>query len=364
MLRVDGPEQPTIYSGREVDEAYLGDQAPRPRPAPATDGAALQPGEATFVGVCSACHQRRAGAAGVFPPLASSRLPHGRQDPLDPRWCSRASAARSRSTERELQRRDAPLANLTDHEIADVLTYVRNHFGNQGDAVTDAEVAAVRASLVTRRLRGTRDSRRALVLSHAPALGARSRRRRRRGASARPSHGARPPRDPLVEYRPFYRAHGARAGSPVRALRARRTAGDQRALPRVRPRQPRVAAQPRPRLFADQDYLAHWQATLALGPAARRRSPSRACRGSPRARTARRRGGACRRSRVGVRGRARERDGARRALADPAFVARILTWYGGHNATLARRRRGDRTTGASTISTPSCGSGSRTSAPR
>jgi mono/diheme cytochrome c family protein len=40
-----------------------------------------------------------------------------------------------------------PLANYTDHEIADVLTYVRNSFGNQGEAVTDAEVAAVRASL-------------------------------------------------------------------------------------------------------------------------------------------------------------------------------------------------------------------------
>ena len=40
-----------------------------------------------------------------------------------------------------------PLAHLTDHEIADVLTYVRSHFGNHGDAVSDAEVAAVRASL-------------------------------------------------------------------------------------------------------------------------------------------------------------------------------------------------------------------------
>jgi nitrite reductase (NO-forming) len=42
-----------------------------------------------------------------------------------------------------------PLANLTDHEVADVLTYVRNHFGNHGDAVTVSEVAAVRATLVT-----------------------------------------------------------------------------------------------------------------------------------------------------------------------------------------------------------------------
>jgi mono/diheme cytochrome c family protein len=38
-------------------------------------------------------------------------------------------------------------AHLTDHEIANVLTYVRNSFGNRGDPVRDDEVAKVRASL-------------------------------------------------------------------------------------------------------------------------------------------------------------------------------------------------------------------------
>ena len=38
-------------------------------------------------------------------------------------------------------------SNLTDHEVAEVLTYVRSHFGNTGDAITNEEVAAVRASL-------------------------------------------------------------------------------------------------------------------------------------------------------------------------------------------------------------------------
>jgi mono/diheme cytochrome c family protein len=38
-------------------------------------------------------------------------------------------------------------AHLTDHEIADVLTFVRNSFGNQGEPVLNAEVAKVRASL-------------------------------------------------------------------------------------------------------------------------------------------------------------------------------------------------------------------------
>jgi len=39
----------------------------------------------------------------------------------------------------------APHADLTDLQIADVLTYIRNSFGNTGSAVTPAEVKAVRA---------------------------------------------------------------------------------------------------------------------------------------------------------------------------------------------------------------------------
>jgi mono/diheme cytochrome c family protein len=38
-------------------------------------------------------------------------------------------------------------STLTDQEIADVLTYVRNNFGNKASMVTVAEVKAVRAKL-------------------------------------------------------------------------------------------------------------------------------------------------------------------------------------------------------------------------
>jgi len=40
----------------------------------------------------------------------------------------------------------APHPDLTDQEIADVLTYVRNSFGNKATAVTAAQVKAVRAA--------------------------------------------------------------------------------------------------------------------------------------------------------------------------------------------------------------------------
>jgi len=41
---------------------------------------------------------------------------------------------------------------LKDHEIADVLTYVRNSFGNKANAVTTAEVTKVRASLKNKKV--------------------------------------------------------------------------------------------------------------------------------------------------------------------------------------------------------------------
>ena len=38
-----------------------------------------------------------------------------------------------------------PAVNLSDDKVANILTYVRNTWGNEGDAVTLDEVKAVRA---------------------------------------------------------------------------------------------------------------------------------------------------------------------------------------------------------------------------
>ena len=39
-----------------------------------------------------------------------------------------------------------PSSSLTDEQVAAVLTYVRQHFGNAAEAVTPDEVASVRAA--------------------------------------------------------------------------------------------------------------------------------------------------------------------------------------------------------------------------
>src|SRR4051794_33917672 len=84
ILKVTGPEEKTIYSGKELDSVYLGDRAgPNLAGVPrATGGAAggkltqeeeVQAGRALFAGTCWVCHQSDGrGMPGVFPPLAKS----------------------------------------------------------------------------------------------------------------------------------------------------------------------------------------------------------------------------------------------------------------------------------------------------
>ncbi len=155
MLKVDGAENKRIYSGQEIDEVYLSEKSHKAsealQAASKAGGDTLEAriarGKAVYMGTCSTCHQLEGqGLSGVFPPLAKSDF---------------LMADKARSIQvvlaglsgkitvngKEYSNVMPPLANFTDHEIADVLTYVRNSFGNKGEAVTDAEVAKVRDSL-------------------------------------------------------------------------------------------------------------------------------------------------------------------------------------------------------------------------
>ena len=69
ILKADGPENKAIYSGKEVDAVYLGDQAAGTSRAPVATAAAsakagnltkdeqIAAGKALFAGTCSTCHQ-------------------------------------------------------------------------------------------------------------------------------------------------------------------------------------------------------------------------------------------------------------------------------------------------------------------
>ena len=155
ILKAEGPERPDIYSGKEVDAMYIGDQA---APNLAAVGQAQQAaqageltpedqakaGEALFAGTCSTCHQANGqGLEGVFPPLANSdwiaadpkRLPqvilHGLSGPVTVNGVEYNSVM-------------PPMSQLTDDEVANISTYVLNSWGNPGGRVSKAEAAAIR----------------------------------------------------------------------------------------------------------------------------------------------------------------------------------------------------------------------------
>lgn len=156
MLKVDGPQNKAIYSGKEVDSVYLGDRAGDNLHAVAVAAKAnaagtlskddqIKAGQQLFSGTCSVCHQTNGeGMAGVFPPLAKSDylakaakekligIPlHGLTGPVTVNGKDYNSVM-------------PPMAQLTDDEVANILTYVLNSWGNPGGQVSKDEVGKVR----------------------------------------------------------------------------------------------------------------------------------------------------------------------------------------------------------------------------
>jgi nitrite reductase (NO-forming) len=159
ILKVSGPEDKTIYSGKELDSVYLGDRSQPNLNAVsvATQAAAsgtltlqdqVQAGQALFAGTCSVCHQANGeGLPGVFPPLAKSDflaidlnravgiVLNGRTGPVTVNGKDFNSVM-------------PPMSQLNDDEVANILTFVLNSWGNPGGQVSATQVAEIRASTV------------------------------------------------------------------------------------------------------------------------------------------------------------------------------------------------------------------------
>ena len=159
-LTVTGPNNPTVYSGKQVDAIFTGASIAS---APAISAPAAQAdsfpevppnlsaqyfrGRAVFMQTCFVCHQPNGrGVPGQIPPLAGS----------DVLMNDKAGAIRG-----VIQGRPGPVtvngkhytvpmipvAGLNDQQIADVITYVRNSWGNSDtNAVTPQEVSEQRKS--------------------------------------------------------------------------------------------------------------------------------------------------------------------------------------------------------------------------
>ena len=155
IMKVDGEANTAIYSGKEVDETYLGDRAASLAPVAEAAAAAqagtlsledqVKAGEALFAGTCSTCHQPDGkGLPGVFPPLAGSDyLAHG-NDALVKVVLNGLSGPVTVNGQ-DYNSVMPPMSQLTDDEVANILTYVLNSWDNPGGRVRKDDVARIRA---------------------------------------------------------------------------------------------------------------------------------------------------------------------------------------------------------------------------
>jgi nitrite reductase (NO-forming) len=156
ILEVSGDARPEIYSGKQGDEVYLSDKLSNPEAVETAAVASasgtltreqqVKAGEVLFKGTCSACHQETgAGIPSVFPPLAKSDFLvanpkraigialNGLTGPVTVNGTTYNSVM-------------PPMSQLNDDEIANILTFALNSWGNNGGVVTSAEVKAERAN--------------------------------------------------------------------------------------------------------------------------------------------------------------------------------------------------------------------------
>ncbi len=111
----------------------------------------MQAGAAIYADLCSACHTPQGhGIPGLFPPLAGSPAVQS-EDPTS----SIRVVLRGARTAATPQAPTAPAmpsfaATLTDTQVAAVVTYIRNAWGNRADPIAPSAVKAERAHLADR----------------------------------------------------------------------------------------------------------------------------------------------------------------------------------------------------------------------
>lgn len=114
--------------------------------APLQDGLkeSIERGKKVYENTCLACHQvNGSGVPGMNPPLKKTKWVLGDKKTLINIVLN--------GFDQEIEINDETynnvmpaFANLSDKEIADVLTYVRNSFGNKASQINEADVKKIR----------------------------------------------------------------------------------------------------------------------------------------------------------------------------------------------------------------------------
>lgn len=152
ILAVEGEKNESIYSGKQNDLVYQpeggatqtmpGEEAPKVIPA-RNKVERIAAGGLIYASTCQACHQADGkGIPNAFPPLVASDYLNA-----DPKRAVLA-ITKGLSGKITVNGKDfdgvMPQQNLSDEQVANVVTYVLNNFGNRGGEFTPAQVAMLR----------------------------------------------------------------------------------------------------------------------------------------------------------------------------------------------------------------------------
>lgn len=151
QLKAEGPENKEIYSGKQKDEVYLpegsGIQTIEAKavipPVAKSKSDRMSSGKQVYIQNCAACHQPTGkGIPGAFPPLAKADFLNKDK--------ARALSAVIHGLSGKIQVNGEsydgvmPAWQLSDEEIANVMTYVYNSWGNGGHEILPSEVKSAR----------------------------------------------------------------------------------------------------------------------------------------------------------------------------------------------------------------------------
>ncbi|HEY5826642.1 MAG TPA: cytochrome c [Cyclobacteriaceae bacterium] len=105
--------------------------------------ASIARGKDVYTTYCISCHMEQGeGLESVYPPLAKSDyLMADKKRSIDQILHGVTGEIKVKGV---VYNSDMPAVDITDQEVSDVLNYVRNSFGNKGDAVTPEQVKALR----------------------------------------------------------------------------------------------------------------------------------------------------------------------------------------------------------------------------
>jgi nitrite reductase (NO-forming) len=153
QLVVTGPADKNIYSGKQADQFYYPPIQDEKKDKPAVEPAAVpepafadrfKDGKTLFESNCASCHQTTGlGLPGSFPPLAKSDFLMGRQDMGIGILLHGINNEPITVNGKHFQG-VMPNLSLTDDQVASILTYVRNSWGNKSPGIKASDVKKVR----------------------------------------------------------------------------------------------------------------------------------------------------------------------------------------------------------------------------